>query len=64
MTASGWILVPEHHILKTWPESFAAVLSGAKRFEYRVDDRGYRVGDILHLREYVPSDDGWRQWMS
>jgi len=48
----------QHHILKCWPGPFAAVLDGSKRFEYRVDDRGYRVGDILHLREYVPSDDG------
>ena len=48
----------QHHILKCWPGPFAAVLDGSKRFEYRVDDRGYRVGDILHLREYVPGDDG------
>ena len=46
--------MPEHHILKTWPEPFAAVLSGAKRFEFRQNDRNFAVGDILHLREFVP----------
>lgn len=43
------------HELKTWPEPFAAVKSGAKPFEYRKNDRNYRVGDILWLREWSPS---------
>ena len=42
------------HYLKIWPEPFAAVLDGRKRFEVRRDDRGYAVGDVLHLREWVP----------
>ncbi len=50
--------MPEHHILKTWPEPFAAVLSGAKRFEFRQNDRNFAVGDILHLREFVPYSAG------
>ncbi len=51
--------MPEHHILKTWPDPFAAVLSGVKRFEFRRNDRNFAVGDILHLREFVPySADG------
>ena len=43
------------HDLKCWPEYFKAVKSGIKPFEYRKDDRGYAVGDILHLREYDPA---------
>lgn len=43
------------HDLKCWPEYFQAVKSGIKPFEYRKDDRGYAVGDILHLREYDPA---------
>jgi hypothetical protein len=42
------------HDLKCWPEVYAAVVSGVKRFEIRQDDRGYRVGDALHLREWSP----------
>jgi len=40
------------HNLKIWPEYFEAVKSGIKTFEARVNDRGYRVDDILHLREW------------
>ncbi len=45
------------HALKCWPESFAAILAGTKRYEVRKDDRGYMVGDTLRLREYEPDDD-------
>ncbi len=40
-----------YHILKTDPDVFQAVLSGAKTFEIRLNDRGYAVGDVLGLRE-------------
>lgn len=42
------------HDLKTWPEFYVAVESGEKTFELREDDRGYRVGDFLRLKEYLP----------
>lgn len=45
---------PLGHELKTWPAEFADVASGAKRVELRYNDRGYRVGDMLLLREYDP----------
>ena len=43
------------HELRISPWSFDAVLSGAKPFEVRPDDRGYKVGDILILREWDAS---------
>jgi hypothetical protein len=43
------------HALKTWPEYFAEVLAGTKPFEIRRDDRGYRVDDVLILREWEPT---------
>ncbi len=45
------------HHLKTWPEPFAAVRSGFKRFELRKDDRGFKVGDELYLLEYDPKQE-------
>jgi hypothetical protein len=39
------------HELKIWPPYFEAVASGAKTFEIRKDDRGFKVGDVLVLRE-------------
>ena len=43
------------HELKSWPEYFAPVLSGAKLFELRHNDRDFEVGDELLLREYNPT---------
>ena len=40
------------HKLKTWCEPYNAVCEGRKRHEYRLDDRGFEVGDVLHLREF------------
>ena len=42
------------HSLKTWPEYFEAVVDGSKTFEVRDNDRGYRVGDTLLLKEWAP----------
>ena len=40
------------HELKTWPEYYQQVKSGAKTFELREDDRSFQVGDTLLLLEY------------
>jgi hypothetical protein len=42
------------HELKTLPEHFENVLSGRKRFEIRLNDRQFSIGDVLILREYNP----------
>lgn len=41
------------HDLKIAPQYFDAVADGSKPFEVRFNDRNYKVGDTLLLREYV-----------
>ena len=41
-----------HHDLKIWPEFFVPIVAGEKTFEVRRDDRQYREGDTLMLREW------------
>lgn len=40
------------HELKTWKEYFEEVFTGSKTFEVRVNDRNFRKGDILILKEW------------
>lgn len=47
----------KEHLLKTWPCYFEAVQSGLKTFEIRKDDRGFEVGDLLILEEYIPLEE-------
>lgn len=44
------------HDLKVWPEFFAPLERGDKLFELRRDDRDFKVGDWLKLREWAPPD--------
>jgi hypothetical protein len=50
---------PARHVLKTWPGPFVAMREGKKTFEFRKDDRGYRVGDMLVLREWTPDSQSY-----
>ena len=40
------------HMLKTIPPFFEQITSGKKKFEIRKNDRDFKVGDYLQLREY------------
>jgi hypothetical protein len=42
------------HVLKTWSPYFEAHRDGLKPWELRRDDREYRVGDFLVLRQFEP----------
>lgn len=42
------------HELKIWPEFFASILNGTKTFEVRKNDRDFKIGDRILLREYEP----------
>lgn len=44
------------HELKCEPEYFRSVLDGLKNFEIRKDDRDFRQGDELLLKEFIPKD--------
>lgn len=52
MIRASRVQIATHH-LKCWPEYFALVMSGEKRFEIRRNDRGFEAGDILNLEEYT-----------
>ena len=40
------------HEIKTWSEYFDDIINGKKTFEVRLNDRDYKVGDKLILREW------------
>jgi hypothetical protein len=45
------------HGLKTASGPFQDVVAGRKKFEHRIDDRDFQVGDLLQLRELVDESD-------
>lgn len=44
------------HALKVVPPYLDAIAAGVKPFEIRRDDRPFTVGDVVHLREWQPTD--------
>jgi len=44
------------HDLKIWPKYFKSFKEGNKPYEIRRDDRSFKQGDILVLREWKPAD--------
>jgi len=40
------------HSLKTWPEYFNEVFLDHKHFEVRKNDRDFKIGDIVILKEW------------
>ena len=49
--------MPIRHKLKLLPEYFDCVCTGEKTFEIRKNERGFKVGDLLELYEYIPEKD-------
>ena len=43
------------HELKCWPDLYGDVDSGRKTAEFRLNDRGFEEGDLIDMREYVPT---------
>ncbi len=48
------------HELKTDPACFVGTLAGQKTWEIRYDDRGYKVNDILVLKETQESTEAMK----
>lgn len=47
------------HQLKTHPEPFQGLLERRKPYEVRKNDRHFRVGDRLILREWFPASESY-----
>lgn len=47
---------PKLHMLKCWPEFYSSIQDGTKTFEYRRNDRDFKRGERLLLREWNPDD--------
>jgi hypothetical protein len=42
------------HELKCWPQHYGPLWNRVKPFEIRKNDRGFKVGDVLLIREWCP----------
>lgn len=52
-------MATKKHKLKTWPYFFKDVKKLKKLYEVRLNDRDYRVGDILLLQEWDPKKEDY-----
>jgi hypothetical protein len=43
------------HELKCWPGPYDSIERGEKTCEYRLNDRDFATGDVLHLRRFQPA---------
>lgn len=52
------------HELKTWPEYFQEIINGDKTFEVRKNDRDFKMGDVLLLKEWDNENSKYtgREW--
>ena len=50
------------HELKTLPQYFSMSAEGKKNFEVRRNDRDFKVGDFVFLREYSGDRYTGREW--
>ena len=46
----------KRHEIKCWPEPFQAMAEGFKTAEFRLNDRDYKVGDLLDIQEWDPRE--------
>lgn len=46
--------LPMIHEIKCHPQPYQALEDLIKTFEWRLNDRGFEVGDILHIHEWDP----------
>ena len=44
------------HALKTWPEFYKEIVDGSKKFEIRLNDRPFKVGDEVVLQALGEQD--------
>ena len=45
----------KEHRVKCWPDYFKCIVEGTKTFDLRVNDRGYKVGDLITFMEWNPN---------
>lgn len=43
------------HQLKTWTQFYKEIAAGRKNFEVRKNDRNFKHGDVLILKEWLPT---------
>jgi len=44
----------QKHKCKSWCPFFEAIKKGDKKHDLRIDDRGFKTGDIITLQSYDP----------
>ena len=47
------------HELKSWPEFFLDIHNGKRTFDLRKNDRNFKVGDVIKLREWEPTTNAY-----